>query len=157
MTQFNRSMTAGERLPFQIDVGQRVVTPWSPNSIYEVSTYVRPIDGNETGFIYVNPAEGQSGPLEPAWVSPDGSYTQDGSLNWLAVIPPAAEDTISNVSCTQLTPPDGALIISGLSFTDLIVTVFLGGGTSGAQYTVNCVITMQSGSVYIAQILLAVQ
>jgi hypothetical protein len=157
MTTFNRTMVAGERLPFQLDVSGRAVSEWTPNSIYEADTLIRPTDANETGFIYQNPDEGQSGANEPSWVATEGSNTQDGSLTWTALVPPSSEDVIASVSWVQVVQPDGALLINGQSFTDLLATAFFAGGTSGQSYTINGQVTMLSGAIYIAQIVLTVQ
>jgi hypothetical protein len=156
-TQYNRSMVAGERLPFEIDVSGRSASPWSASSLYEAGTTISPTAANENGFIYQNTAEGQSNVSEPSWIASAGSTTNDGSLVWTALVPPNNEDTISSATYVQLNPPDGALIISGQSIGDLIASVFFGGGTSGQTYTINAVVTMVSGAVYIAQIVLAVQ
>jgi hypothetical protein len=158
MTTFNRTMIAGECLPFIVDTSQRVVSEWQPSSLYVASTVLRPTDVNETGFWYQNTAEGQSGPIEPSWSTPAGSVTQDGSLTWTALVPPASgEDTISSVAWVQLNPPDGALSISGETNDALTASAYLGGGSSGKVYTVNAVVTMASGAIYIAQIILTVQ
>lgn len=157
MTVFNRSMVAGERLPFTADISQRVIGEWQPSALYEASTLARPTDANETGFWYQNAAEGQSGPVEPSWLTPAGSNTPDGSLNWTALIPPASgEDTIASVIWIQLNPPDGALTISGQTNDALTASAYLGGGTTGKTYTVNAELTMVSGAIYIAQIILQV-
>ena len=158
MTIFNRSMIAGECLPFIVDTSQRVVSEWQPSSLYVASALVRPTDANETGFWYQNGAEGQSGPSEPSWSTPAGNITQDGSLIWTALVPPASgEDTIVSVAWIQIDPPDGALTISGQTNDSLTASAYLGGGTSGKVYTVNDVVTMASGAIYIAQIVLTVQ
>ncbi len=157
MTVFNRTMLAGERLPFLVDVSQRAVSEWQPNALFVANSLVRPTDPNETGFVYSNPAEGQSGPLEPNWPTPVGAQVIDGSLNWTAVVPPApGEDTIQSVTWTQLNPPDGALLIIGQTNDSLTASAYLGGGTSGKTYTVECVVTMVSGAIFIAQIILQV-
>lgn len=157
MAIFNRSMVAGERLPFTADTSQRVIGEWQPSALYLASVVIRPTDANETGFWYLNGAEGQSGPLEPSWNVPEGSVTQDGSLSWTAVVPPSSgQDTINTVSWIQINPPDGALVISGETNDNLTASAFLGGGTSGLKYTINATMTMVSGAIYIAQIILTV-
>lgn len=157
MATFNRSMTAGERLPFLVDTSQRVVAEWQPSSLYVAGVLARPTDLNETGFWYLPGTEGQSGPIEPSWNSSAGSVTFDGSLTWTAIVPPAAgEDTINTVSWTQISPPDGALAITGQTNDALTASAYLGGGTSGSKYMVNAAITMLSGAIYIAQIILTV-
>jgi hypothetical protein len=150
-------MVAGERLPFEVDVSNRSASPWNASSLYEANTIVSPTSANENGFVYQNAAEGQSNVTEPAWVPGAGSTTNDGSLVWTALVPPTSEDIITSANWVQLNPPDGALLISGQSIGDLIATAFLGGGTSGQTYTINAVVTMLSGAIYIAQIVLAVQ
>lgn len=158
MPTFNRTMLAGERLPFVADTSQRVVGEWQPNALYEPSMMVRPTDLKETGFWYQTAAIGQSGVKEPTWATPVGSITQDGSLVWTAVVPPASgPDSIASVTWTQISPPDGALTISGQSNDTLTFTVFLGGGTSGLIYTVEGIATMVSGAIHIAKISLTVQ
>lgn len=157
MTQFNRQMVAGERLPFLVDVSNRVVPQWQPSALYHAGDMTRPTSANETGFAYQNGLEGQSGANEPTWATPAGSITQDGSLTWTAVVPPTSEDTIASAVWIQLNPPDSALIISGQSTTDLTASAFLSGGTSGLTYIVNAELTMVSGAIYIAQLVLAVQ
>jgi hypothetical protein len=157
MTQFNRQMISGERLSFVADVSNRVAPVWVPNAIYHVGDLVSPTPPNATGFVYENGAEGQSGASEPTWATPAGSQTQDGSLDWTAQIPPTSEDTVQSAVWVQLNPPDGALIITDQVITDLTASAFLSGGTSGQIYTVNAVVTMVSGAIYIAQIVLQVQ
>lgn len=157
MTTFNRSMVAGERLPFLVDTSQRVIGEWQPSSLYVASAILRPTDVNETGFWYLNGAEGQSGPVEPSWATPSGAVTQDGSLSWTAVVPPASgQDTIASVTWIQVVAPDGDLTITGQTNDTLTASAYLGGGTSGSVYTVNAEVTMLSGAIYIAQIVLTV-
>lgn len=157
MSVFNRTQIAGECRGFTIDVGQISVEEWSPGAILAASALISPTVQNETGFLYVNSTEGQTGPLEPNWPTPAGAVVADGSLMWTAVVPPASgQDTISTVSCVQLNPPDGALGVSIQTSGSLTAEVVLSGGTTGKTYTTNAVITMLSGAIYIGQIILQV-
>jgi hypothetical protein len=156
---FNRSMIAGERKSYTVDVSQIAVADWERNAIFAASAVVSPTAANATGFLYQNGStEGQSGPFEPNWPIPAGQTIPDGSLTWAAIVPPATgEDSIASIAFVQLNPPDGALSVSGQIASALTVDVVLGGGTSGNVYTTNVVNTMTSGLVYIAQIVLTVQ
>lgn len=157
MPQYNRNMIAGERLPFIVDVSNRSVEEWTPNSNFAANTLARPTDGNANGFMYQNAVEGKSGLNEPSWVASEGANTQDGSLNWTALVPPSSEDTVASAVWIQLNPPDGALLINGQTIGDVTASAFLGGGTSGQKYVINATVTMISGAIYIAQIVLSVQ
>ena len=157
MPQFHRQMVAGERLPFVVDVSNRAVAPWESSAIYHAGDLIRPTDLNATGYVYQVNAEGQSGAYEPTWATPAGAITQDGSLTLTAIVPPTSEDSVQGAVWVQLNPPDGALIISSLSFTDLTASAFLAGGTPGQTYTINAEVTMVSGAIYVAQIVLQVQ
>jgi hypothetical protein len=155
---FNRSMIAGERKGFTVDVSQISVAEWEPGAIFDANALVSPTAIKETGFIYLNNGpEGQTGPTEPTWIVPAGQVVQDGSLTWTAVVPPASgQDSVASVGVLQINPPDGALGVSIQISSTLTAEVVVSGGTTGNTYTVNAVITMASTAVYIAQLVVQV-
>ncbi len=157
-TPANVSQFAGQNLPYIIDVGNAAVVGWNAGISIAANALLRPTNPNQTGFLYKNngPA-GQTGALEPAWSKTVGGTTPDGSLTWTTVAPPAAgEDSILSVTWTQANPPDAALTITLQSFGALTATAYLGAGTSGQIYTINVLVTMVSGAVFRAQIILAI-
>lgn len=140
-----------------VDVSQRALNVWEPSSLFAANALAQPTGANQTGFHYQAGTAGQSGTLEPSWPIPAGAVVTDGSLDWTAVIPPAdGEDTIQSAAWIQLNPPDDALVINGQANNGLTASAYLGGGTTGKVYTTNARITMTSGAVYIAQIVLTV-
>lgn len=152
-TIVNRTMLSGERLEFDVDVGQRAVTTWSPNASISANTLIAPTKRNRTGFVYSTVADGQTGTIEPAW----GPSTKDGSLTWTQMTPPAVgEDSIASVTWTQQDPPDSALTITGQTNTNLVASAYLGGGTSGNVYLILVAVTMISTAVHEVQIVLTV-
>jgi hypothetical protein len=137
-------------IPYSFDVGIISVLMWQANTSVVANQFMRPSNGNETGYIYQNGATaGQTGPIEPAWAVPAGSVVPDASLNWTAVVPPATgQDVIASVTWTQLSPPDGTLSITGITHTPLTTSAFVSGGTKGSAYTILVESTMVSGAVY---------
>lgn len=149
---------AGSNIPYEFDVSIISVMAWGPNASILPNQLVRPSNGNETGLLYQNGATaGQTGPIEPAWPTPVGSTVADSSLIWTGVVPPAlSQDVIQSVTWTQISPPDGTLVLSGQTHTSLTASAFVGGGTTGKAYTILVLITMASGATYPVELVVTI-
>lgn len=140
---------AGEIRPFSLDMSPVSVSAWQSLVSVDANALVRPSDDEATGFVYRAPASGQTGEDEPAWATSLVETTQDGSITWATLAPPASgQDTIASASWDQESPPDAALTITGLANTSLSANAMIGGGTQGQTYLVVVSITMTSGPVY---------
>jgi hypothetical protein len=152
---YERCMLAGSRLQFDVDVGQRAVNEWAANASIPANTLVAPSKSKRTGYVYLTTTEGQTGHNEPGWPTVAGNTATDGSITWTAEIPPAnGEDSILSATWTQQSPPDASLTITGETNTSLIASAYFGGGTSGNAYFIVVQITMTSGAIHSAQIVL---
>ncbi len=145
-------------IPYSFDVGIISVLMWQPNMSVVANQFVRPSNGNETGYIYQNGATpGQTAPFEPAWPTPATAIVADAALNWTAVAPPAVgQDAIQSVTWAQLSPPDGTLSITGITHTPLTTSAFVSGGTKGSVYTILIESTMTSGAIYPIQLVVTI-
>jgi hypothetical protein len=140
---------AGEIRPFSLDMSQVSVSVWQALVAVETGSLVRPTDDNATGFVYQAPAAGQTDDEEPAWGASLAQTTQDGSILWTTLAPPAVgQDTIASASWDQESPPDAALTISSVVNTPLSANALVGGGTQGQTYLVVVSVTMTSGTLY---------
>jgi hypothetical protein len=153
----NVSQLAAQSIPYIVDVGSVAVMGWSPGASVAGSALMRPTNANLTGFVYQSGAIGQTGLLEPAWPKTAGGTVVDGSITWTAIVPPAAgQDTVASATWAQASPPDGTLTITGQAIGALTATAYLGAGTPGNIYTVNAEITMHSGAIFRAEIIVAI-
>lgn len=151
------SQRAGGNYPYTIDVSARTTSQWLANTPFPAAALVRPSDGNGTGFAYQASGAGETGENEPAWPTTAGQTVVDGSITWTADVPPAAgQDTISSVTWVQSNPPDATLTLGSQSHNSFAVTGYVGGGTSGKVYTIVITITMSSGAIYPAQLVLTI-
>jgi hypothetical protein len=154
---FDVSQRAGGSYPRFVDVSDRTVARWNENLPVSTNSLIRPTHGNGTGFVYRASLLGQTGENEPAWPIVAGGTVIDGSITWTALAPPAAgQDAIASVAWTQIAPPDATLTLTNQSFTAFVASLNIGGGTSGRVYTVQGMITMTSGAIYVAQIIVAI-
>ncbi len=150
-----RRQRVGDRLFYYFDFSLRAVDAWEPNTGYAANALVRPTEGQETGWLYQQgAAPGLSGPLEPLWLT--SGTVQDGSCVWTPVAPPATEDTIQTVTWEQVEPPDDTFVIDGQVSGATTAGAYLSVGTPGSGYLVRCTVTMASGAVYTADILVEV-
>lgn len=162
---FQRTKLAAENLGFELDVSQRAVAAWEQGEFIAASELRRPSTAAEsadgldhtTGFVYQNGATpGQTGALEPAW--PTTGTVKDGSVTWTPVPPPATgETTISAATWTCQPASDGStLTITSETFDPMAASAYVGGGKSGNVYTVIIAVTMASGAIYGAQLIVTV-
>lgn len=152
-----RTQRAGSNRLFQLDVGSLIASPWQPNMAVSAGQIIRPTWKNQNGFWDQAGAAGQTGDNEPGWVGTLAGTTQDGSVLWTAIAPPGTgQDSIASVVYTQVSPPDALLTITPGSNSQRVASALLGGGTSGQVYTINVAITMASGQIYVAQIILTI-
>ena len=145
---------AGTNQPYRVDVSLQSVEQWQANMSVVGGSIIRPTIPNSTGFVYENEsANGQTGPIEPAWPRVAGGTVQDGSLTMTAVVPPSpGQDAIATVTWSQINPPDATLTIGAQSNTQLVASADIGGMTQSRVYLLLCEITMASGAEYAQRI-----
>ena len=148
------SQPAGSSRLREIDLSMMAAPAWQPNIYVLANQIIRPTNPNEsangldnsTGYVYKAAAAGQTGPLEPAWVT-TGSVA-DGSVSWTPQAPLATgEDSVASASWT-VTGADGELTVTGVGTTSLTASAYFKNGTSGQTYTVTALVTMTSTAVY---------
>lgn len=140
------SQSVGATQPYQIDVNS--APAWRPNTPIQAGTVIEPTGNRRTGFVYVAVGSGQTGRREPIWVTQVELMNSDGSLNWIAHVPPApGQDIVDSATWTQVSPPDGELTISGQTVSGLSVGASVSGGTAGLTYRIRVEIVMSSGLV----------
>lgn len=162
---FQRTKLAAENLAFEFDVSQRAIAPWEAGEFIAASELRRPstttesADGKDhtTGFVYQNGATaGQTGAAEPAWATT--GTVKDGSCTWTPIAPPATgESTISSATWTSSTAADGStLTLTSETFDPMVASAYVGGGKSGNVYTITIAVTITSGAIYGAQLIVTV-
>jgi len=155
-TVLTNSQYAGANEPYVIDVSQVSAAAWQPGIFVAAGEIIRPTTANQTGFVYQADADGQTGLVEPAWAKTVGGTVTDGSITWTAAAPPAqSQDQIAAV-VWSVSGPDSALQITSQVHDALTASAYIGGGTSGAVYTVEVTVTMNSGAAWIVVILVTV-
>jgi hypothetical protein len=157
-TPVELSQFAGQNLPYVVDVGNVAVMPWAAGISIAANQLIQPTPTNDTGFVYQAGGAGQTGLNQPAWPMSAGGTVVDGSVTWTAIAPPAvSEDTIQSVSWTQAAPPDGLLTVTPSAPAALTALALIGGGTLGEIYTVNVLVTMKSGAIYRAELIISIR
>ncbi len=151
-----RRQGAGDRRFYFFDFALRAVDEWTPDTQYSPDALVRPTQGQETGWYYTQGStQGLSGPLEPTW--PLSGPVADGSCTWTPIAPPATEDTIQSATWATFEPPDATLVLDGASTAPTTAGTYVSGGTPGFDYLARCTVTMTSGAVYTADLLMEIR